>query len=72
MKKILTKNQAISVLHCIENSIEIDIFQSVPANDKKYKLSCEELEQKLLPRLGAEQLAGVVENEVDVTPKRKM
>ncbi len=72
MKKILTKNQAIAVLHCIENQQEIDIFFKVKEGDKKYKLSVEELEAKLLERLGEDQLAGVVENDIDVTPKRKM
>lgn len=71
MKIIFTKNQAISALKCIEQRQEIELFLPLDPKDKKNLLSCEELEKRLRQYVDAGQIAGVVENPVDLTPKPK-
>lgn len=60
-KQIFTKTQAIAVLEQIKAQQEINFFAAVEANHAFYKLSCEELENKLAQFIQRETIAGVVE-----------
>jgi hypothetical protein len=60
-KQIFTKTQAIAVLEQAKKSQDINLFAPVDPNHAFYKLSCDELEQKLLKYVEAEGMAGVVE-----------
>lgn len=63
LKIILTKTQAISLLISIEKNDEPDRFLPVDPNHKFYKLSCEDLEEKIFKVISQEQVAGVVDDE---------
>lgn len=63
-KTFFSKRQAISALNCIESRQEIDVFAPIKDNDKRLKMSCEELEQQLLGYLESGGFAGVVEEPI--------
>lgn len=62
MKRILTQDQAVSILYCLQNKIDPDLFHAVEKNHKLYKLSLEELEKKIFEHLEEDNIAGVVTN----------
>lgn len=70
MKIILTKSQAVATLHCIENKIDIDRFHRVQEKDKKFKLSCHELEKEILKYIDADSVAAVVDDPVFLDNKK--
>lgn len=62
MKHIFTRTQAVSTIVQLKEGVrEINLFAPVDANHKLFRLSNDELEQKLLEHLDEETLAGVVE-----------
>lgn len=60
-KHVFTKRQAISILDQVKTTKEVDIFKPVDTQHKLFKLSCDDLEKELVRYLGANQIAGVVE-----------
>ena len=62
-KQIFTKTQAISILVQIQNkeTQKLNLFAPVEKNHSYYKLSCNELEAKLLHHIDSDGFAGVVE-----------
>lgn len=63
-KLILTKKQAIAVLEQAKKSEEMNLFSDVDVNHPYFKLSCEELEKKLLKYIDPDSLAGVVDEPI--------
>lgn len=70
MKIILTKSQAVATLHCIEKKIDIDRFYRVQEKDKKFKLSCQELEKEIFKYIDADSVAAVVDDPVFLDNKK--
>lgn len=60
-KQIFTKTQAVSILEQVKNTTEVDIFKFVDPKHKLFKLTCEELEEKLSRYISQDKIAGVVE-----------
>ena len=60
-KTFFDKNQAVAVLIQVEARREIDLFEVVDKNHKYFKLTVEELEQRLNKHLNSEAFAGVVD-----------
>lgn len=60
-KTFFDKNQAVAVLIQVEARREIDVFEVVDKNHKYFKLTVEELEQRLNKHLNSEAFAGVVD-----------
>lgn len=63
-KQIFTKTQAISVLEQAKSSKGVDLFSPVKKDHAFYKLSCDELEKKLMQYISKDEIAGVVEDTI--------
>lgn len=65
-KQIFTKTQAIAVFQQLKvnRNSEVNLLLAVEKNNSMYKLSCEDLEKKLLNYLDSAMLAGVVDDPI--------